>query len=53
MSSPASINIKSFPLASDPAKYTVRTITLEDLKDALHLGWKISKPFPRTQFCWR
>lgn len=53
MSSPASTNIKSFPLASDPAKYTVRTINLEDLKDALHLGWEDFKAVPRTQFCWR
>jgi uncharacterized membrane protein len=46
MSSPASTNIKSFPLASDPAKYTVRTISLEDLKDALHLGWEDFKAVP-------
>jgi len=46
MSNPASTNIKSFPLASDPAKYTVRTITLEDLKDALRLGWEDFKAVP-------
>jgi len=46
MSNPASANIKSFPLASDPAKYVVRTITLEDLKDALRLGWEDFKAVP-------
>jgi uncharacterized membrane protein len=46
MSNPVSADIKSFPLASDPAKYTVRTITLEDLKDALRMGWEDFKAAP-------
>ncbi len=46
MSNPASASVKSFPIASDPAKYTVRTITLEDLKDSLRMGWEDFKAVP-------
>jgi len=46
MSNPTSANINSLALASEPAKYNVRTITLEDLKDALRLGWEDFKAVP-------
>lgn len=46
MSHSASANIKPFPLASDPAKYTVRTIGMADLRDALRLGWEDFKAVP-------
>lgn len=46
MSNPASTHVNTLPLASDPAKYTVRTINLADLKDALRLGWEDFKAVP-------
>lgn len=46
MSNPVSANIKPFPLTSDPAKYTVRTITLADLMEVLRLGWEDFKAVP-------
>jgi uncharacterized membrane protein len=46
MSNPASTHVNILPLASDPAKYTVRTINLADLKDALRLGWEDFKAVP-------
>jgi uncharacterized membrane protein len=46
MSNPVSADIKSFPLAPAPAKYTVRTIALQDLNDALRMGWEDFKDVP-------
>jgi uncharacterized membrane protein len=46
MSNPASTHVNTLPLASDPAKYTVRTINLADLKDALRMGWEDFKAVP-------
>lgn len=46
MSNPVSADIKSFPLASDSTKYTVRKITLQDLNDVLRMGWEDFKAVP-------
>lgn len=46
MSNPLSADMKSFPLASDQAKYTVRTINLSDLRDSLRMGWEDFKAVP-------
>ncbi len=46
MSSPASSNIKTLPLATDSSTYTVQKITMEDLWDALRLGWDDFKAVP-------
>lgn len=46
MNNPASSNVKSLPVVSDPAKYTIRTINFADLKDVLLLGWEDFKAVP-------
>lgn len=46
MSSPVTSDMKSFTPASGAAKYVVRTITTDDLKDALRLGWEDFKAVP-------
>jgi uncharacterized membrane protein len=46
MSNPLSSNIKTFPIATEPSKYTVQKIHMVDLRDALHLGWEDFKAVP-------
>lgn len=46
MSSPASSNIKTLPLATDTSTYTVQKISMEDLWEALRLGWDDFKAVP-------
>jgi len=46
MSSPATSDLKSFTPAADPARYAVRTITMDDVQDALRLGWEDFKAVP-------
>lgn len=46
MSNPTSADIKPIPLAPDSAQFIVRTITLDDIKDALREGWDDFKAVP-------
>jgi len=46
MSNPVSIDIKTFPLATDSSKYTVQKISMKDLQHALRLGWEDFKAVP-------
>lgn len=45
MSNPAS-NIRTLPVATDNSKYTVQKISIDDLWDALRLGWDDFKAVP-------
>lgn len=46
MSNPASSHVNSMPLESDLSKYNVQKISMDDLRDALRLGWNDFKAVP-------
>lgn len=46
MSNPASSNIRTLPVTTDISKYTVQKISIDDLWDALRLGWDDFKAVP-------